>query len=84
MKTLTALLILVASLALGSCNSEKEHVDEHPTPAPVSVDLSVLECTCGTPEAAFEGCAHPICAQGLRNPENPDCVCGPLMIGEDQ
>ena len=39
-----------------------------------------IPCTCGTPEADLEGCAHPTCLAGKTNPDNPDCVCGSLSI----
>jgi hypothetical protein len=39
-----------------------------------------IPCTCGTPEADIEGCAHALCLAGKTNPENPDCVCGGLSI----
>lgn len=39
-----------------------------------------VPCTCGQPEADIEGCAHPACLRGERNPDNPDCVCGSLTI----
>lgn len=37
-------------------------------------------CTCGTPEAAMDGCAHPLCLAGKTNPDNPECVCGTLSF----
>jgi len=37
-------------------------------------------CTCGQPAADIEGCAHPKCLAGERNPDNPDCICGTLSI----
>ena len=67
----TALLLLVP-LALGACKSSSP-----------KVDLSSVPCNCGEPEARFDGCAHPTCAAGKRNPDNPDCVCGPLDFGDD-
>jgi len=39
-----------------------------------------VPCTCGTPEADMRGCAHSLCLQGQRNPDNPDCVCGTLTL----
>ena len=39
-----------------------------------------VPCTCGTPEADLVGCAHPKCLTGERNPDNADCVCGPLAL----
>jgi hypothetical protein len=39
-----------------------------------------VPCTCGTPVADIEGCAHHACVKGMRNPDNPDCVCGTLSI----
>jgi hypothetical protein len=42
-----------------------------------------IPCTCGTPEAAMEGCAHPLCLAGENNPDNPDCVCGTLSFEKE-
>ena len=39
-----------------------------------------IPCTCGQPATDIEGCAHPNCLAGERNPDNPDCVCGTLSI----
>jgi hypothetical protein len=39
-----------------------------------------VPCTCGEATADIEGCAHPACLRGERNPDNPDCVCGSLTI----
>jgi hypothetical protein len=47
------------------------------SPSPSYADLP---CTCGQAAADFEGCTHPKCAKGERNPDNPDCVCGSLSI----
>lgn len=60
-------------LFLGGCRSSNEDVH---------VDLSTIPCICGEPEAAFDGCSHPACLSGEGNPENPDCVCAPMKIGE--
>ena len=49
------------------------------TPPPTvfaNADSVEVVCICGTPEAAFDGCPHPLCLSGEGNPENPDCVCG--------
>lgn len=39
-----------------------------------------VPCTCGTPMADLEGCAHKSCMEGRNNPDNPDCVCGKIEI----
>jgi hypothetical protein len=65
-----AVLILSLAAALAGCRVPGARSGPSPTPA----------CTCGEPMTDFEGCAHPLCAQGLRNPDNPDCVCGPLEL----
>jgi len=72
MKKIAALALL--ALALGACKSPQQDVD---------VDLSTVPCMCGEPEAAFEGCPHPKCLSGEGNPDNPDCVCGPLSFGQE-
>lgn len=61
--------LLGACLALGSCKSNEPEVD-----------LSSVPCTCGQPIAQIEGCAHPTCVSGERNPDNPDCLCAPLDL----
>lgn len=73
-------LSLVLALALGACASS----DPEPAPAPApDVDLSTVPCTCGDEMTAVTGCAHPTCAAGETNPDNPDCVCGPIDFGEE-
>ena len=70
-----AQMVLLAGLALaGACKSDS------PTSA-TSAKSTEIPCTCGQPEADFEGCPCPSCSNGVRNPDNPDCVCGPLSIG---
>jgi hypothetical protein len=71
MKTLSALLLLV-TLAIAACKSPEPGSTE-------AVDTSGIECICGQPEAQIEGCAHPLCVSGQGNPDNPDCLCGPLI-----
>jgi hypothetical protein len=41
---------------------------------------SEIHCTCGQPAADIEGCSHPKCLAGERNPDNPECFCGTLSI----
>ncbi len=41
---------------------------------------AAVPCTCGTPQADIEGCAHATCLAGATNPDNPDCVCGTLSF----
>ena len=72
----TPLAFLLGVLALGACKSPEEG-------AAGDVDLSSVTCICGQPEAAFDGCPHPLCIGGEGNPENPDCVCAPIEIGEE-
>jgi hypothetical protein len=62
------LLMLALAVSGASCNS-------------LDGGNSDARCVCGTPEADFDGCAHPLCVKGERNPDNPDCVCGPMKIG---
>lgn len=68
-KTLAASALGLAFL-IGACVATPE-----PT---VEVDLSDVDCICGQPLEAIEGCPHPLCIAGERNPDNPDCVCGPI------
>ena len=68
-------LPLLAALALGACGSSEPVSDD--------VDIPTADCICGTPEAAIQGCPHALCVSGEGNPENPECVCAPLEIGED-
>jgi hypothetical protein len=65
------ILLLGAMVALGACKSSGSD----------AATQAAQRCICGTPEADFEGCSHPICLRGERNPNNPDCVCGPLKMG---
>jgi hypothetical protein len=64
-------LLLCAVAALGACKSSGD----------AAAEAAAQRCTCGTPEADFEGCTNPICLKGERNPDNPDCVCGPMKMG---
>ncbi len=59
-------LSVICLLPLGCRSASEEHAD--------------VPCTCGSPVADIEGCAHPSCLEGERNPDNPDCVCGSLTI----
>ena len=68
------LLLLGLFATLGACSSTDEKGD--------GAGEASVPCTCGQPEAAFDGCAHPKCVAGERNPENPECVCGPLDYEE--
>jgi len=65
MKKLFPFLLAVGCLLPSGCRSAS-HADEMP-------------CTCGTPEADMQGCLHS-CANGERNKDNADCVCGNLSI----
>lgn len=67
MKTLTILMLLL-TVACVSCKS-------------TDASSASVRCICGTAEADFSGCQHPLCVKGERNPDNPDCVCGPMKIG---
>jgi hypothetical protein len=67
------ILLLCALPAVAACKG---------TGADSAAVAAAQRCTCGTPEADFEGCTHPACVKGERNPENPDCVCGTMKIGE--
>ena len=66
-------LLLLLPLASTGCRAPQSDPAPGATPA----------CICGQPMADFEGCPHPLCLQGLRNPENPECVCGPLELEPD-
>jgi hypothetical protein len=61
-------LITVALLALTGCVS----------PQTQAVTDTAIPCTCGQPGTDWDGCAHSDCIVGVRNADNPDCVCGPL------
>lgn len=68
MKIVTVLMLLLAATCV-SCKSTS------------SASGAVVPCICGTAEADFSGCHHALCVKGQRNPENPECVCGPMKIG---
>ncbi len=77
--TLPTLVCLAVLALLGACESpDKKEV------APPAAEVE-LPCTCGQPEAVLEACVHPLCVSGQGNPDNPDCVCGPLSYeGSDE
>lgn len=70
-------LLLGLLLLLGACKSNEDKAGT------MSVDAAAVPCICGTPEAAFDGCPHPLCLSGKGNPDNPECVCGPLTLGDE-
>lgn len=70
MKFVVIVLLCTAGV-LGACNSSGDS----------KASAAAQRCTCGTPEADFEGCTHPMCLKGERNPDNPECVCGPMKMG---
>jgi hypothetical protein len=70
---IAAILLLGVIATLNSCKGPESHTAS-----------SAIRCVCGTPEADFEGCAHPMCVHGERNPENPACVCGPMKMDGKQ
>jgi len=65
------ILILCAVAALGACRSSGNNASA----------AAAQRCICGTPEADFEGCPNATCMKGERNPDNPECLCGPLKLG---
>ena len=67
LRTLALSVVCLLPLGCRSPSESQSHDDEVP-------------CTCGEALADLEGCAHPACLKGVRNPENPDCVCGSLSI----
>ena len=71
MKLSTYLVLLALLTGIGACRTN---------PSTANPGESEIPCTCGTPDALFEGCAHPLCASGHNNPKNPDCVCGSIRI----
>jgi hypothetical protein len=73
MKAMYGTLLLVGLASLSACTSTKN-----------TGASEALPCTCGEPETAFDGCLNSACVDGLGNPDNPDCLCGPLSIGEEE
>ena len=64
-RLLFSLLLILSPLACRSSSSSS---------------LREVPCTCGTPQADMQGCAHATCLAGKQNPDNPECVCGALSI----
>ena len=72
MKTLGKALLLALPL-FASCSSSSSKTD--------IAELSAgVECVCGDEDGELFGCFHPLCIQEHVNPNNPDCVCGPLAF----
>ncbi len=69
-----AFLTIALTLTCMSCTSSS-------TNSSSSASKNTCACICGTPEADFSGCPNEYCIKGERNPNNPDCVCGPMKIG---
>ncbi len=72
LSAMKTLLLAAALVGLVACSSPEKKAEPAHVP----------ECTCGEPETAFDGCIHPLCLSGEGNPDNPDCVCGPLTLEE--
>jgi len=68
---LFVIVLLCTAAALAACKSSGD----------AEAEAAAQRCICGTPLADFEGCPNPVCMKGERNPDNPDCVCGPMKIG---
>lgn len=68
-----ALILLLVSLAGGTaCRTGQDEA---------MYEDAEIPCTCGSPDAVFDGCANSLCMNGENNPGNPDCTCGSLRIG---
>jgi len=72
MKLTILLLVVFAATTAAACRTDRGEA---------KVEDTEIPCTCGAPDALFEGCANPICVSGHNNPNNPNCVCGDLRIG---
>ena len=66
---------LLVSLSLFACLAACKSGDHHDS-------VSDVPCTCGTPEAAIDGCASACCVSGEGNAENSDCACSAVEIDE--
>ena len=64
------LALMVGIAALAGCRSS-------------AADTAEFDCSCGTPEAAIEGCLHKSCTMGETNADNPECACGTLTFGKE-
>ena len=76
--TIRRTLLFAALFALGACGSPKKDATTDGAPAPVA------RCICGTPTADVNGCPHPLCVSGKHNPDNPECLCGPLEFENEE
>jgi hypothetical protein len=65
----TFLLSISLALCLGACKSPSD-----------KGSFADVPCTCGTPEAAIDGCSNSRCISGEGTPDNPDCVCSPIDL----
>jgi hypothetical protein len=72
MKLTILLLALFAAASVTACRTSRSEA---------KLEDDEIPCTCGAPDALFDGCANPICVSGHNNPSNPNCVCGDLRIG---
>ena len=68
MRSLRSLALLAICVVPLSCRSNEAREEV------------VVPCVCGDPVEDMQGCAHPQCLHGERNPANLDCVCGGLSI----
>lgn len=72
MRLPSLLLLLAVTLVLGACPS-----------ASSKDEAADIPCICGTEDGDVLGCHNPVCATGQRNPDNPDCICGPITADEE-
>lgn len=62
-------IVVVAGLfGLAACTSKQLN------------SFSEVPCTCGSAEAAFEGCACGDCMDGEGNVDNPECCCAAMSF----
>lgn len=72
MKLLTLLFLLGSLAAAPGCRTGRDEA---------MYEDAEIPCTCGSPDALFDGCANSLCMSGENNPSNAECACGSLRFG---
>jgi hypothetical protein len=75
MKRTASVLALALVFGAWSCKSQ----DSSMGPDSAQSDPATLACICGEPNGDLYGCHFAACVDGIGNPENDLCACGPLV-----
>jgi len=75
MKRTASVLALALVLGASGCKSQESSKGQ----SGAQVDSATPACICGEPNGDLYGCHFTACAEGVGNPANDLCACGPLV-----